>query len=1086
MKQSSNIKTNTMNKTLLLLLLFTGMASAQIINFPDPVFKAKLLAADASNNIASNFFGQTKIDTNNNGEIEVSEAVEIYSLNVSASGITNLTGISEFTSLQILNCENNQLTTLDASNLSSLIVLVCSNNQLTSLNISGMFNLEALECSTNQLTTMNVNGLGLSRLRGLSCSNNKITSVNVSGVSTLENLSCSNNLLTALNVSGLGNLKSISCGDNKLTALSIASLSRLEILWCYNNLLATLNITGAMTSLHELNCSTNQLTALNIPTAVNLEILRCSGNQLTALNTTNLVRLKIYECGSNLMPTLNVTGLPLLEYLDCSQNKLTSLTVANLSNLKGLGCNNNLLTTIDFTGLNNLENLGFGYNAFPTADLTMMPNLKEVSCYHNQLTSLNISGLVKLEQLFCMNNLLPTLDATGLTKLKTLWCHENKLTSINVNGLLNLAQFSCSDNLLPALNVSGLTKLWDFSCQNNFLPTLDVSGLTSLISISCGKNLLTELNVSGLNNLATLSCFDNFISELNVSGLTSIQNLYCANNKITALDLTGFVNLKGLDCSNNLLSTLDVSDSHNFAENFGVSCQFNLLTTLFVKNGQNEYVNFNNNPNLTYICADEGQIADLQLASTWNNPATVISSYCSFTPGGNYNSVTGTARYDLNNNGCEVTDIKANNVRFDMSDGTISSGTFLNNTGIYELFAGIGNYTLNANLENPAYFNITPTTTTNQFPALNSTVINQDFCLTANGPHKDAEIVLYPTGVARPGFDAQYRLVYKNKGNQTLSGSINLVFEDAVTDFVSADPVVESLAINTLTWNYTNLLPFETRTIDLILNINSPEETPAVHANDVLHFTATMNPVAGDDLPADNVFNLNQMVVNSMDPNDIACLEGENVAPSEIGKYLHYVARFENTGNHEAENVVVKVIIDNNKYDIKSLQLLDNSHPSYANITGNKVEFVFKNIRLAPIAGDPPVGGHGTVLFKIKTLPLLNAGDEVSNKANIFFDYNAPIETNDARTIFALLSKPEFVKDESIILYPNPARDFIKIDCDNSIQLIELFDIQGRILETIIENKNTSSVDISGKAKGVYFVRITTENGKKVEKVIKE
>jgi Leucine-rich repeat (LRR) protein len=1077
-------KIDSMKNYLLLLLLFTSITQAQIINFPDPVFKAKLLAADISNNIATDFFGATKIDTNNNGEIEVSEAATIYSLNIADSGITDLTGIADFTSMQTLFCQNNQITSLDASNLSSLIVLICSNNQLTSLNVTSMFNLEMLECSTNQLTTMNLNGQGLSSLRGLSCSNNQLVSINVSGISTLENLSCSDNQLTTLSVSGLANLKSINCGNNLLTTLSVASLSNMEILWCYNNQLTSLNLTGAMSSFYELNCSSNQLTSLNIPTLVNLSILRCGNNLLTSVNTTNLLNLKTYDCDYNQMTTLNVTGLPMLEYLSCTYNQLTSLNVTNLANLKGLGCNNNLLTAIDFTGLTSLTGLNFSYNALPTADLSVIPNLKDVLAANNQLTSLNVNGLVNLEQILCMNNLLTSLNVSGLTSLKVLWCDENQLTALDLSGLVNLEQLTCSKNQIPSLNFSGLNALIYIYCSFNPIPVLNVSGLTNLQALFCSDTLLTALDVSGLTNLTNLQCANNAIPALNVSGLINLQYLFCRNNQIPSLDLTGFVNLKQLDCADNQLTTLDTSDCINLT--LGTSCQNNNLSTLFVKNGINENVAFFGNPNLQFVCADEMEIANIQTNIELNSPDAVVSSYCSFTPGGNYNSVTGTAHYDMNANGCDASDIRANNVRFDMSDGTIASGTFLNNTGIYTLYADIGNYTLNAHLENPSIFNITPTTTTHNFPALNSTVINQDFCLTANGVHNDAEIVLFPTDVARPGFDSPYLLFIKNKGNQPLSGSVNLVFDDARTDFVSALPNADTVAPNSLTWNYTDLLPFETRTIALTLNINSPLETPAVNSNDILPFTATINPIVGDDLPEDNVFNLNQIVVNSFDPNDINCLEGEIVPPSEIGKYLHYVARFENTGNYQAENVVVKIAIDPTKYDVNTLQLLHTSQLADTKITGNVVEFIFRNINLAPAAGDPPVGGHGTIMFKLKSKSTLVSGDEVSNKADIFFDYNAPITTNDARTTFALLSNPGFIKDTSVVLHPNPTKGNLKIDADHMIKVIELYDIQGRILQTSIENTTTAKLDIANKANGIYFVKITTERGTNIEKVIKE
>ncbi|MNL85276.1 hypothetical protein D3C87_2135380 [compost metagenome] len=62
----------------------------------------------------------------------------------------------------------------------------------------------------------------------------------------------------------------------------------------------------------------------------------------------------------------------------------------------------------------------------------------------------------------------------------------------------------------------------------------------------------------------------------------------------------------------------------------------------------------------------------------------------------------------------------------------------------------------------------------------------------------------------------------------------------------------------------------------------------------------------------------------------------------------------------------------------------------------------------------------------------------------------------------------------------------MNINSDNTIKLIELFDVQGRILQTKIESNNNTTLDISNKANGLYFIRITTENGIKVEKVIKE
>jgi Secretion system C-terminal sorting domain len=320
-------------------------------------------------------------------------------------------------------------------------------------------------------------------------------------------------------------------------------------------------------------------------------------------------------------------------------------------------------------------------------------------------------------------------------------------------------------------------------------------------------------------------------------------------------------------------------------------------------------------------------------------------------------------------------------------------------------------------------------------------------------------------------------LAYKNKGNQTLSGDAILVFNNSLLDFVSASvaPTLQNGA--NFSWSFANLLPFENRSISLVFNVNSPLETPPVNIGDSLIFNAFV-PVLNDENPTDNNFTYNQTVVGSFDPNEIICLEGQSVAPSEIGKYLHYVINFENTGNFPAENVVVKTIIDPAKFDINSLQLLDTSSPVDARITGNVVEFIFKNVQLAG------PGGHGHVLLKVKSKNTLIAGDSVANRADIFFDYNAPVDTGLVSTVFQSLSNSVFVKDDSVSVSPNPTTGNVNINSNFNINKVELYDVQGRIIETHIGT--TKTLDISDKSNGVYFLKISTEKGSKIEKIVKE
>ena len=61
----------------------------------------------------------------------------------------------------------------------------------------------------------------------------------------------------------------------------------------------------------------------------------------------------------------------------------------------------------------------------------------------------------------------------------------------------------------------------------------------------------------------------------------------------------------------------------------------------------------------------------------------------------------------------------------------------------------------------------------------------------------------------------------------------------------------------------------------------------------------------------------------------------------------------------------------------------------------------------------------------------------------------------------------------------------ININCKNNIQSVELFDVQGRILQTTLENGKTSVINISDKTKGIYFIKVHTDKGIKIEKILK-
>jgi Leucine-rich repeat (LRR) protein len=658
-----------------------------------------------------------------------------------------------------------------------------------------------------------------------------------------------------------------------------------------------------------------------------------------------------------------------------------------------------------------------------------------------------------------------------------------------VDSFLNILVLKCDYNVITTLNVSGLNNLQKLFCNYNQINSLDVSGLINLQELVCGFNQLTSINVSGLTNLTHLDCSYNQIISLNVSGLSNIYMLDCSYNQLSSITLTGLQNLAYLFCGNNQLTTLDASELNHLV---AFDSSYNQLITIFIKNGAYETFDgfenvssFSNNPNLQYICADNSQITFIQnkiIQLGYTN--CHVNSYCTFTPGGNFFTIQGANHYDENNNGCDATDIHFPNLKLAFTNGTATVNLIPDSTGNYHYDVQASTQTFSPILENINYFNVSPTSATVTFPT-NASPFIQDFCVTANGSHPDLEVIIMPIGGARPGFDAKYKIVYRNKGTNTQSGIVNLTFNDAVLDLVSANSVVSTQTLNNLSWNFSNLHPFESREIVFTLNVNAPTETPAVNSGDVLNYVTTISSTATETTPADNTFAYNQTVVNAFDPNEKVCLEGNTIAPAKVGDFVHYIIRFENDGTANAQNIVVKDMIDTTKFDIATLIPESGSATYTTRITNtNQVEFVFQNINLPFTAGT----NTGYVAFKIKTKPTLVLGNTFSNTASIYFDYNFPINTNTATTTVQALAIQDFEFNNYFTLYPNPAKNVLNISTKSTIEVhsLTIYNLLGQVVLAIPNAQNLNSVDVSSLKTGNYFLKITSDKGSATEKFMKE
>jgi len=165
-------------------LYFYFISHAQYTLIPDVIFEQQLI-----------IYGYDDIQ---DGQVLTSNINTITELDICCVGISDLTGINDFTALVSLEIDSNNLADFDISGLDNLVMLDCEDNILTQIDVSANTNLMYLTCNDNLLTEINLSEN--LQLEQLWCYNNQLTSLNLSGNIHLNELYCGNNPLSYINI----------------------------------------------------------------------------------------------------------------------------------------------------------------------------------------------------------------------------------------------------------------------------------------------------------------------------------------------------------------------------------------------------------------------------------------------------------------------------------------------------------------------------------------------------------------------------------------------------------------------------------------------------------------------------------------------------------------------------------------------------------------------------------------------------------------------------------------------------------------------------------------------------------------------
>ena len=108
---------------------------------------------------------------------------------------------------------------------------------------------------------------------------------------------------------------------------------------------------------------------------------------------------------------------------------------------------------------------------------------------------------------------------------------------------------------------------------------------------------------------------------------------------------------------------------------------------------------------------------------------------------------------------------------------------------------------------------------------------------------------------------------------------------------------------------------------------------------------------------------------------------------------------------------------------------------------------------------------------------LLNVGFETLTNSTFLAE---------AQTACAILGFTENKLLKNLEIYPIPTSTSVRINSDSTILATEIVDINGWLIQSLSQNTKYLLLKIENLNSGVYFLKLLTENGNRIEKIVKK
>lgn len=282
---------------------------------------------------------------------------------------------------------------------------------------------------------------------------------------------------------------------------------------------------------------------------------------------------------------------------------------------------------------------------------------------------------------------------------------------------------------------------------------------------------------------------------------------------------------------------------------------------------------------------------------------------------------------------------------------------------------------------------------------------------------------------------------------------------------------------DTLFWSFSNLQPLGTQ------NFGAYISTPV--GGVTITYSATVVSLNSNGQPAFSTTNSYSHIVNcSMDPNE------KSVRP--FGEYaqhytlmsdeLEYSIVFQNTGTDTAFTVVIRDTLDAS-LDINSMQVLlsSNSVKSEVDLMTGVAKFTFNSI-LLPDSNTNEARSHGFIKYRIRPKNGLANNTLVTNKAAIYFDFNAPVITNETyNTLVYVIPTGISLNTKAtlnITVVPNPFSNNAQLKYDNKLHqlhTLNIYSIDGQLVEKLQSTDEKLEIHSAKMNSGLYLFELVNQ-----------